>query len=96
MIQCWRDGGNFQKLHVEIKAKVACHWSSSSCATLDTWATEVTLGAIVDLSSFLNTIGGTCLTNWQSKKQPTVALSNCEAETKAGTVLAQDDYCHSL
>jgi len=30
------------------------------------------------------------LTNYQSKKQQTVALSSCEAETMAGTLCAQD------
>ena len=42
------------------------------------------------ISSYVTTIGGTALTNWQSKKQQTVALSTCEAETMAGTLCAQD------
>jgi len=42
------------------------------------------------ISSILMTIGGTSLVNFQSKKQPTVALSTCEAETMAGTVAGQD------
>ena len=41
-------------------------------------------------SSYLTTLGGTALANWQSKKQQTVALSTCEAETMAGTLCAQD------
>jgi hypothetical protein len=42
------------------------------------------------IASYLTTIGGTALVNWQSKKQQTVALSSCESETMAGTVCAQD------
>jgi hypothetical protein len=42
------------------------------------------------ISSYLTTIGGTALVNWQSKKQQTVALSSCESETMAGTMCAQD------
>ena len=42
------------------------------------------------ISSYLTTIGGTSLVNWQSKKQQTVALSSCESETMAGTMCAQD------
>jgi hypothetical protein len=42
------------------------------------------------ISSYVTTIGGTSLINWQSKKQATVALSTCEAETMAGTMCAQD------
>jgi hypothetical protein len=42
------------------------------------------------ISSYVTTIGGTALTNYQSKKQQTVALSTCEAETMAGTLCAQD------
>jgi len=41
-------------------------------------------------SSCLTAIGGTSLVSWQSKKQQTVALSSCEAETMAGTLCAQD------
>ena len=42
------------------------------------------------ISSYVTTIGGTALTNFQSKKQQTVVLSSCEAETMAGTLCAQD------
>ena len=42
------------------------------------------------ISSYLTTIGGTSLVNWQSKKQQTVALSSCKSETMAGTMCAQD------
>jgi hypothetical protein len=42
------------------------------------------------ISSLLTTIGGTALVNFQSKKQQSVALSSCEAETMAGTLVAQD------
>jgi hypothetical protein len=42
------------------------------------------------ISSYLTTIGGTSLVNWQSKKQQTVALSSCESETMAATMCAQD------
>jgi hypothetical protein len=42
------------------------------------------------ISSYLTTIGGTALVNWQSKKQQTIALSSCESETMAGTMCAQD------
>ena len=42
------------------------------------------------ISSYFTTIGGTFLTNWQSKKQQTVALSSCESETMAGTLCAQE------
>ena len=42
------------------------------------------------ISSYLTTIGGTALVNWQSKKQNTVALSSCESETMAGTMVAKD------
>ena len=42
------------------------------------------------IASYVTTIGGTTPTNFQSKKQQTVALSSCEAETMAGTLCAQD------
>ena len=42
------------------------------------------------ISSYVTTIGGTSLTNYQLKKQQTVALRSCEAETMAGTLCAQD------
>jgi hypothetical protein len=42
------------------------------------------------IASYVTTIGGTALVNWQSKKQQTVALSSCESETMAGTMCAQD------
>jgi len=42
------------------------------------------------ISSVLTTLGGMSLINFQSKKQATVALSSCEAETMAGTVAGQD------
>lgn len=42
------------------------------------------------ISSYVTTIGGTALVNWQSKKQQTVALSSCESETMAGTMVSQD------
>jgi hypothetical protein len=42
------------------------------------------------ISSILTTIGGTALTNFASKKQQTVSLSSCEAETMASTMCAQD------
>ena len=41
------------------------------------------------ISAYMTTIGGS-LVNWQSKKQQTVALSSCEAEITAGSLLAQD------
>ena len=52
------------------------------------WATDKNDRKSV--SSVLTTLGGTALTNWSSKKQNSVALSSCEAETMAGTVAAQD------
>ena len=42
------------------------------------------------ITSYLTTIGGKSLINWQSKKQTSVALSSCESETVAGGALAQD------
>ena len=42
------------------------------------------------ISSYFTTIGGTFLTQWQSKKQQTVALSSCESETMAGTLCSQE------
>ena len=42
------------------------------------------------ISSHLTTLGGTSLLNWQSKKQSSVALSTCDAETQASTPAAQD------
>ena len=42
------------------------------------------------ISSHLTTLGGTSLLNWQSKKQSSVALSTCDAETQASTPATQD------
>jgi hypothetical protein len=49
------------------------------------------------ISSLITTIGGTSLVNWQSKKQTSVALSTCEAETQASTPAGQDTlYVNNL
>lgn len=53
-----------------------------------TWGTDI--NDRVSVSGHYTTIGGTALVNYQSKKQQSVALSSCEAETMAGTVAAQD------
>ena len=42
------------------------------------------------ISSLITTLGGTCLLNFQSKKQNTVALSSTEAELYAETSAVQD------
>jgi len=42
------------------------------------------------ISSLITTLGGTSLVNWQCKKQTSVALSSCEAETQASTPAGQD------
>jgi hypothetical protein len=52
------------------------------------WATDK--NDCRSIASTITTIGGTAMTSWQSKKQPTVALSSCESETMAGTMCVQD------
>ena len=42
------------------------------------------------ITSYLTTLGGTCLVTWQSKKQNTIALSSTEAELYAETNAALD------
>ena len=49
------------------------------------------------ISSHLTTLSGTSLLNWQCKKQNSVALSSCDAETQASTPAAQDTvYINNL
>jgi len=49
------------------------------------------------ISSVITTLGGTSLINWQCRKQTSVALSTCEAETMASTPAGQDTmYVNNL